>query len=136
MQNDRLKPPAEQDQYPIHLLPGMMSALIPREISRAARSGGDLSIVMLALNGLDLVRSRYGSTESEQFIVEAAHLLRPANDDGSASLQVFVNPLVSLIWLGGALFLLGTIIAAWPERTRLPAPAAAPLPREAVPIEA
>jgi len=76
MQNGRLKPQVEQDQYPIQLLPGMMAALIPREISRAARSGGDLTILMLALNGLELVRSRYGSAESEKFVVEAAGLLQ------------------------------------------------------------
>ncbi|HZR32296.1 MAG TPA: diguanylate cyclase [Terriglobales bacterium] len=76
MQNDRQKTLVEQDQYPLHLFPGMMAALIPREISRAARSGGDLTILMLALNGLELVRSRYGAAESERFVVEAAHLLQ------------------------------------------------------------
>jgi cytochrome c-type biogenesis protein CcmF len=63
-------------------------------------------------------------------------VLVAANDDGSASLQVFVNPLVSLLWLGGLLFLAGTVIAAWPERARLPRLAPTPpLPRE-VPVEA
>ncbi len=56
--------------------------------------------------------------------------------DGSATIRVFVNPLVSLIWVGAAIFLFGTLIAAWPAtRPRpaavVPAPAAV-WPREAV----
>jgi cytochrome c-type biogenesis protein CcmF len=35
--------------------------------------------------------------------------------DGTITLRVYVNPLVSLIWLGGALFLASTLIAAWPS---------------------
>jgi cytochrome c-type biogenesis protein CcmF len=42
--------------------------------------------------------------------------------DGSVDVKVVVNPLVDLIWLAGAVFLLGSIIAMWPdarERRRL-----------------
>jgi cytochrome c-type biogenesis protein CcmF len=41
--------------------------------------------------------------------------------DGSATFKVFVNPLVSWVWLGGLVFILGTLIAAWPEREMLSA---------------
>ncbi|MCZ6530999.1 MAG: heme lyase CcmF/NrfE family subunit [Chloroflexi bacterium] len=34
----------------------------------------------------------------------------------SATFKVFHNPLVNFIWLGGAIFILGTLVAAWPER--------------------
>ena len=37
--------------------------------------------------------------------------------DGSAaqvSLAIYVNPLVSWIWAGGVLLLLGTIVTMWP----------------------
>ncbi len=63
-------------------------------------------------------------------------VLVTANEDGSASLHAFVNPLVALLWIGGGLFLLGSLIAAWPERTRrtLPNPIESPPP--AVPVEA
>jgi cytochrome c-type biogenesis protein CcmF len=37
------------------------------------------------------------------------------NDDGSVYLRVFVKPLVNLIWLGGLVFLLGSVIALWPD---------------------
>jgi cytochrome c-type biogenesis protein CcmF len=46
-------------------------------------------------------------------------------DEGKATLRAFVNPLVSLIWLGGPLFLLGTLVAGWPVR-RAATPEVAP----------
>ncbi|HET8741741.1 MAG TPA: cytochrome c-type biogenesis CcmF C-terminal domain-containing protein [Gaiella sp.] len=35
--------------------------------------------------------------------------------DGSVDLKVVVNPLVDLIWLAGGVFLLGSLIAMWPD---------------------
>jgi cytochrome c-type biogenesis protein CcmF len=34
----------------------------------------------------------------------------------SATFKVFVNPLVNWLWIGSLLFLLGVIIAAWPDK--------------------
>ena len=34
----------------------------------------------------------------------------------SATFKIYHNPLVNFIWLGGVVFILGTLIAAWPER--------------------
>jgi cytochrome c-type biogenesis protein CcmF len=52
------------------------------------------------------------------------------NKDGSVVLKVLVNPLVDLVWLAGLVFLLGSLIAMWPderEQRRL-ARRAAPVP--------
>jgi cytochrome c-type biogenesis protein CcmF len=58
-------------------------------------------------------------------------LLAGWDESGAVTLRVFVNPLVSLIWLGGGVFLLGTVIAGWPEPVRpRPAGAERPLRRE------
>jgi len=38
----------------------------------------------------------------------------------SATIQVFYNPLVPLVWLGGVLMLLGGITCWWPERRQAP----------------
>ena len=35
-----------------------------------------------------------------------------------ASIKVFINPLVPLVWIGGVLMLLGGIVCWWPERRR------------------
>jgi cytochrome c-type biogenesis protein CcmF len=37
------------------------------------------------------------------------------NKDGSVVLKVLVNPLVPLVWLAGLVFLLGSVIAMWPD---------------------
>jgi cytochrome c-type biogenesis protein CcmF len=36
--------------------------------------------------------------------------------DGSVYFRVFVKPLVNLIWIAGAVFLLGSVITLWPDR--------------------
>ena len=38
-------------------------------------------------------------------------ILGGVNDDGSASIQAYINPLVSLIWVGGIVMVIGTLIA-------------------------
>ncbi len=38
-------------------------------------------------------------------------ILGGTNEDGSASIQAYVNPLVSLVWMGGIVMVLGTLIA-------------------------
>jgi cytochrome c-type biogenesis protein CcmF len=38
---------------------------------------------------------------------------------GVATVHVFINPLVSWIWFGGLLLLLGSIVAAWPSGRRM-----------------
>jgi cytochrome c-type biogenesis protein CcmF len=37
------------------------------------------------------------------------------HQDGSVDLKVVVNPLVDLIWIAGAVFLLGSLVAMWPD---------------------
>jgi cytochrome c-type biogenesis protein CcmF len=37
-----------------------------------------------------------------------------------ATFKVFHNPLVNFVWLGGFVFILGTLVAAWPDRETAP----------------
>jgi cytochrome c-type biogenesis protein CcmF len=37
------------------------------------------------------------------------------NSDGTVYFRIFVKPLVNLIWLAGLVFLLGSIVALWPD---------------------
>jgi cytochrome c-type biogenesis protein CcmF len=39
---------------------------------------------------------------------------QPISEQG-ATFKVFSNPLVSWLWIGGLVFILGTLVAAWPE---------------------
>ena len=40
-----------------------------------------------------------------------------------ATFKIYHNPLVNFVWFGGLVFILGTLIAAWPERETEPAEA-------------
>jgi cytochrome c-type biogenesis protein CcmF len=42
-------------------------------------------------------------------------IVEQVNDDGSVYLRVFVKPLVNLIWIAGLVFVLGSMIALWPD---------------------
>ncbi len=55
----------------------------------------------------------------------------PRYDGADAtSVRVFVNPLTPLVWMGGALMLLGGILCWWPERRRRPTLIEQPARRE------
>ena len=67
-------------------------------------------------------------SKSQQPMTEVALRVSPAedlyviiggvNDDGSVSLQAYINPLVSFVWLGGIVMVIGTLIALG-DRMRL-----------------
>jgi cytochrome c-type biogenesis protein CcmF len=61
-------------------------------------------------------------------------VLTDVADDGRAGLLVFVNPLVSLIWIGGPVLLAGFLICLWPEPRPRRRPS--PVPTREVPVEA
>jgi cytochrome c-type biogenesis protein CcmF len=42
-------------------------------------------------------------------------------DQQGATFKVFHNPLVNFVWLGGFIFIVGTLIAAWPDQEPEPA---------------
>jgi cytochrome c-type biogenesis protein CcmF len=42
-------------------------------------------------------------------------ILNQFNADGSVSVKALVNPLVNFIWLAGLVFLLGSVVAMWPD---------------------
>lgn len=39
----------------------------------------------------------------------------PISTDG-ATFKLFINPLVNWLWLGAFVFILGTLVAAWPDK--------------------
>jgi cytochrome c-type biogenesis protein CcmF len=44
----------------------------------------------------------------------------------TATFKVYVNPLVNWVWAGGFVFILGTLVAAWPEQETIALPVATP----------
>ncbi len=49
-------------------------------------------------------------------VKEDLYVLLAAWDDQVATFLMFVNPLVLWLWVGGGVFLFGTLVAVWPER--------------------
>jgi cytochrome c-type biogenesis protein CcmF len=45
---------------------------------------------------------------------------QPISSEG-ATFKIYHNPLVNWVWLGGLIFILGTMIAAWPDKDPEPA---------------
>jgi cytochrome c-type biogenesis protein CcmF len=82
------------------------------------RGGDDLGTVQAGKNAYSVeqqvsnevgIRTDYLRAEDLFVIAEQV------NDDGSVYFRVFVKPLVNLIWLGGLVFLAGSLIALWPD---------------------
>ena len=79
----------------------------------------------------ELIPEKYFHRSFEQSVTEVAKrstlvedlyvILVGWDEDGTTAFRVLVNPLVSWIWIGGWVFLLGGLIAFWPERRRPPA---------------
>jgi cytochrome c-type biogenesis protein CcmF len=67
------------------------------------------------LGGQSLTHAAISSTPIADVYVVLAGL----NDDGSASFQIFVNPLVVWIWAGGAIIILGVVLGNVGERRRV-----------------
>ncbi|MCB0062059.1 MAG: hypothetical protein KDE19_08090, partial [Caldilineaceae bacterium] len=59
-------------------------------------------------------------------LVEDLYIVLTGWEEQSATFFVFVNPLVSWIWIGGFVLVLGGLIAWWPERAPKVAMAQAP----------
>ncbi|MEE8475693.1 MAG: heme lyase CcmF/NrfE family subunit [Myxococcota bacterium] len=56
-------------------------------------------------------------------------ILNAIEADGSATLKIYRNPLVNWIWIGGVIFVLGTLAVMWPHPHRSPEPGSSPGPK-------
>ena len=65
------------------------------------------------------IPSVYSTLREDLYVI-----LTALEQDGSATLKIYRNPLVNWIWIGAAVFVLGTIAAMWPHprRTTRPLP--------------
>ena len=80
------------------------------------------------LGGQSLTRVAISTTP----VADVYVILAGANADGSASFRVLVNPLVSWIWAGGLIIILGVILGNVGERRAAPVFALKPAPQAAV----
>jgi cytochrome c-type biogenesis protein CcmF len=53
----------------------------------------------------------HSTLEEDLYIILAAW----EGDGAHATFRIFLNPLVNWLWIGGFVFIAGTLVAAWPE---------------------
>jgi len=57
------------------------------------------------------IRTMYPSLTDLYTILQGVDL----NGSGGVDLKVLVNPAIGLVWLAGAIFLLGAVVTVWPD---------------------
>ena len=69
-------------------------------------------------------------------LVEDVYVVLAGWDAGgtTASFKVFVNPLMSWMWVGGIVMMIGVLISAWPRRIVSTAEATRRVPESAQPV--
>jgi cytochrome c-type biogenesis protein CcmF len=78
------------------------------------------------------IPSAYSTLENDYYV-----LLTGLNPDASATFKIYVNPLINLVWWGGLVLIVGTVLSTWKDekvtaterrsaRTQAAAPAGAP----------
>lgn len=69
-------------------------------------------------------------------LLEDVYVVLAGWEDGgqTASFKVFVNPLMSWMWIGGLVMMLGVLVSAWPRRTAAAAEATRRVPGGAQPV--
>ena len=89
-----------------------------RAVVDVERSGRDLGTVEAGKNAYTAEQQVSNEVGIRSDLVTGEDLFVIAeqiNADGSVYFRVFVKPLVNLIWLAGVVFLLGALIALWPD---------------------
>ena len=89
-----------------------------RALLGVERDGKTLGTVEAGKNSYTAsIRSRTRSAIRSDHLTGEDLFVMPeqVNADGSVYFRVFVKPLVNLIWLAGIVFLLGSLIALWPD---------------------
>jgi cytochrome c-type biogenesis protein CcmF len=59
------------------------------------------------------IPSVYSTLQEDIYVI-----LTAIESDGSATFKVYRNPLVNWIWIGGAIFVFGTLLVMWPHPPR------------------
>jgi cytochrome c-type biogenesis protein CcmF len=83
-------------------------------VTRGGEPDGTISPEMVLYRAQQSVTANVGlrsGLREDLYVV-----LNSIGEDGRATIQAFVNPLVTWIWIGGGVMLAGTAIAFWPDR--------------------
>jgi cytochrome c-type biogenesis protein CcmF len=82
-------------------------------------NGGELIGKLMPEKYFDPVYEQVTEVAIRSTLVEDLYvILVGLDEDGTTAFKVLVNPLVSWIWIGGGVLVLGGLIAFWPDRQR------------------
>jgi cytochrome c-type biogenesis protein CcmF len=100
------------------------------------RDGSSLGVLEPRLNHYKKMGTPIGTPVVKSRLTEDLYLSLINVDPTArtASLDVMIHPMVAWLWLGGALMLIGTVVAVWPSRSRSrPGPKTVSAPAVAAP---
>jgi cytochrome c-type biogenesis protein CcmF len=106
----------------------------PNKTSTRARVAVDGEVHEPAINLFEATQQPIGTPSVDTSLTQDVHLTllqAPADDAGqTAVVRVIVQPLISWLWIGGIVMVLGTALAAFPGRRRRNPidPVSAPVP--------
>jgi cytochrome c-type biogenesis protein CcmF len=86
------------------------------DVRRGDRDLGTLEAGKNAYTIEDQVSNEVGIRSDPLTAEDLFVIAEQIDPDGSIYFRVFVKPLVNLIWIAGAVFLLGSVITLWPDR--------------------
>ena len=89
-----------------------------RAVMAVSRGGDDLGTVEAGKNAYTIeqqVSNEVGIRSDPLRAEDLFVIAEQVGEDGTVFLRVFVKPLVNLIWLAGFVFVLGSVIAIWPD---------------------
>ena len=104
---------------------------------RISRNGGDLGIItpkkLIYNKNQEQPMSEVGLRPG---LLEDVYVVLAGWENGgqTAAFKVFVNPLMSWMWIGGLVMMLGVLVSAWPRRRIVAAEATRRLPEGAQPV--
>jgi cytochrome c-type biogenesis protein CcmF len=92
--------------------------LVTRAVAEVFRDGQSLGEVYprrdLYSDGQPMtIPGVHSSIEDDVYVLLVSW--EPIATDG-ATFKVYVNPLVNWVWAGGIIFILGTLVATWPDK--------------------
>jgi len=87
---------------------------------RAARNGSTPRVLRPEKNYHWMLDSPWVTEVAieSMFFEDLYVVLASLDEDGRAGFELVLNPLISWLWIGGALLLTGAVLAAWPTRRR------------------
>ena len=89
-----------------------------RAVMAVSRGGEELGTVQAGKNAYSVeqqVSNEVGIRSDPLRAEDLFVIAEQVGDDGTVVFRVFVKPLVNLIWLAGLVFVLGSLIAIWPD---------------------